>query len=466
MRTTVVAALRSPHLRRTCARQMGAERWRLVPCSRESGGARLFGCLGAAMGFAGSCATAQAYATVDDDENPFEQRRSTRPGPPPEEHPPSASGPASFGRAGQSPFEGTAMAGAAAAPSAFSGNPEGLTPQLRAGRNIVLGDQSVPESERPHRVALCEWPADQARHNGDGRTATARALFKWLNKNGYDGIEATAPYFAAKFFPGKPMDEVATAAKAAAEAQGMRIFGANVWWCFDCGWDDGSIIHEMKEQVRLTKLMGGEYVTFQMWLKPDACGDGGAYRNDEPYLEELARRVEKLHQICFEQGMNCYIETHVGRVSEDPEAFCKVMDKCRVAFETNGDLSHYVYRGLRSSGPGSEHVQRILERMGHTHQRMARPFGDLSAVVDDPAEDWDQAGLTWSAFEFSLPGLRGGLSSRVICGESGPMHLVTDPMSQDAKLVPLWRAMARYADASARGEEPDITSPDDWHITF
>ena len=61
------------------------------------------------------------------------------------------------------------------------------------------------------------------------------------------------------------------------------------------------------------------------------------------------------------------------------------MDRCRVPFETNGDLSHYVYRGLRSSGPGSEDVQRILERMGHTHQRMARPFGDLSAVVEDPA---------------------------------------------------------------------------------
>jgi hypothetical protein len=139
--------------------------------------------------------------------------------------------------------------------------------------------------------------------------------------------------------------------------------------------------------------------------------------------------------MCFEQGMNCYIETHVMRVSEDPEAFCRIMDRCRVHFETNGDLSHYVYRGLRSSGPGSEDIGRILARMGHTHQRMARPFGDLSAVVEDPAEDWDQAGLTWAAFEFSLPGLRGGLSSRVVCGESGPMHLVTDPMTQDAKLV-------------------------------
>ena len=78
-----------------------------------------------------------------------------------------------------------------------------------------------------------------------------------------------------------------------------------MWWCFDCGWEDGSIIQEMKEQVRLTKLMGGEYVTFQMWLKPEAMGDCGAYRRDEPYLDEVSRRIEKLHQLCFEQGMNC-----------------------------------------------------------------------------------------------------------------------------------------------------------------
>lgn len=292
------------------------------------------------------------------------------------------------------------------------------------------------------------------------------------------------------------------AAKVEADKHNMKIFGANVWWCFDCGWEDGSIIQEMKEQVRLTKLMvrplsdriaanamdlycadtrcsivperfadawtvgcwilqGGEYVSFQMWLKPEAMGDCGAYRRDEPYLDEVARRIEKLHQICFEQGMNCYIETHVGRVTEDPEAFCKIMDRCRVPFETNGDLSHYVYRGLRSEGAGAEDVGKILAVMGHTHQRMARDFGDLSAVVDDPASDWEDGGMTFRAFEFSKPGLRGGLSSRVICGESGPMHLQTDPMSQDAKLVPLWRAMATYADLSARGLEPTLDSPDD-----
>ena len=38
------------------------------------------------------------------------------------------------------------------------------------------------------------------------------------------------------------------------------------------------------------------------------------------------------------------------------------------------------------------------------------------------------------------------------------MHLVTDPMTQDAKLVPLWRAMAEYADAhSGAGAGPSYS---------
>ena len=39
------------------------------------------------------------------------------------------------------------------------------------------------------------------------------------------------------------------------------------------------------------------------------------------------------------------------------------------------------------------------------------------------------------------------LCRSVIMGESGPIHLVQDALGLDAKLVPLWRAMARYADA-------------------
>ena len=61
-----------------------------------------------------------------------------------------------------------------------------VPPQILAGgRNVVLGDKSLPEALRPHRVALCEWPADQARHNGDARTASPRALFKVLHTSLY-----------------------------------------------------------------------------------------------------------------------------------------------------------------------------------------------------------------------------------------------------------------------------------------
>jgi hypothetical protein len=121
-------------------------------------------------------------------------------------------------------------------PTASAVTPAGMTPQLKAGRNVVLGDPNLPEELRPHRVALCdtlaracialcvraavsarrccsarrcEWPADQGRHNGEPRTSSPRILFRWLKKNGYDGMECTAPFMAAKFFAGMPMDDVA-----------------------------------------------------------------------------------------------------------------------------------------------------------------------------------------------------------------------------------------------------------------
>ncbi len=47
----------------------------------------------------------------------------------------------------------------------------------------------------------------------------------------------------------------------------------------------------------------------------------------------------------------------------------------------------------------------------------------------------------------------GGLSSRCIVGEAGPMHLVTDALGLDAKLVPLYRAMAAY------GKDPTADTP-------
>merc|ERR1712062_286525 len=92
-------------------------------------------------------------------------------------------------------------------------------------------------------------------------------------------------------------------------------------------------------------------------------------------------------------------------------------------------------------------VDRIIREMQHTHVRMARVYGDLSVNVEDPVTDWnDPEGVTQTYWKFTKKGFENGLSSRVIVGESGPMHLVDDPLGQDQRMVPLLRAMARYCD--------------------
>src|SRR5690606_3403510 len=113
---------------------------------------------------------------------------------------------------------------------------------------------------------------------------------------------------------------------------------------------------------------------------------------------------------------------------EDPAALCRILDMATV--ELNGDMSHFLARGYMR-GP---HVERSMAHLGHTHVRMARMYGDLSAVVEDPAADWANSGVTWQMFDFMKAGLEGGLSSRTISGETGPMHLVKDTLTQDAAL--------------------------------
>jgi hypothetical protein len=138
-------------------------------------------------------------------------------------------------------------------------------------------------------------------------------------------------------------------------------------------------------------------------------------------------------------------------ISEDPVGFARIMDATPTYFEVNLDVSHYNYRQIKHSQSAA--LRQIFARVGHTHQRMCRELGDLSADVPDPAADWDSKGLTWQAFESSRPALTGGLSSRAIAGESGPLHMRDvfgkSALELDAKLVPLYRYMAAYADRQA-----------------
>jgi len=330
-----------------------------------------------------------------------------------------------------------------------------LTPQQKAGKNVVLGDPRLPPEQRPHRVALCEWPATNMR-SGDTRTDTIQGLFSHVKDSGYDGVEMSVR-FLSKYFPGLPDEQVAVEVRRMAEEYGLRVFGTNASWLTDSYVRSPDFSRNITREAELVKLMGGEYMTFQIWLPPHHLDTGGEYRRDTAFLKHAADVIALLHDICHANGINCYIETHVARISEDPQAFCNIMDLCKVPFEVNGDLSHYQFRNIIR---GSD-LARIRSRMGHTHQRMARAFGDLSVEVKELHKDWRNAGVTWQAFQISLPGLKGGLSSRVIGGESGPMHLVTDPLTVDACLVPLYRAMACYADKSARGQQVEIKSPKD-----
>lgn len=238
--------------------------------------------------------------------------------------------------------------------------PDSIQPQLQSD-SIQSQLQSNIVFSGKHQVALCEWAADQCNHNGDPRTASLDALFQHVKASGYDGVEFSLAKFAS-YLRNMPNEQVALEAKKKAEQYGLQIFGANIWWVYDYPSQDWEAeLQNMRKECQYVKMMGGRYVTFQMWITPEYQGTGGAYRNDEDYLDRCAQRIEDLHRVCWDEGLNCYIETHVQRISEDPEAFVKIMDKSKVKFETNGDLSHYIYRNFRNDSPW---MKRILERMG------------------------------------------------------------------------------------------------------
>merc|ERR1711920_399178 len=161
---------------------------------------------------------------------------------------------------------------------------------------------------------------------------------------------------------------------------------------------------------------------------------------------------------------NFYVEAHIERISEDPEAFCKIFDYCKNEFEVNADISHYLYRNICRG----LHFDRIMGRVGHCHIRMCRKHGDLSAdvgvhfdhigPVGMPAADWDDKGVTWQAVEAMLPALKKGLTSRAIVGEAGPAFMVPDALLLDTKLVPLYRRMASIAEGSHQSGNPWTSS--------
>lgn len=366
---------------------------------------------------------------------------------------------ASSGRA--RPIWGALAVGAVASTGLASGPPCAFTEERSS--NVPLGNR--------HRIAITNWPLVAPRKQ-QGYDETVKAfrgdfgkLCVFLALQGYEGVEISVSDLKNGGYYPKAMDdeEVVRLARAALQNAGLRCIGTLLHIA------DGVVLgpsyltgldinrHDFYEQFEKVlaqeKRLGSEYVTLQVDLPERLKGTGGAYRNDDEYLFLSAERIYRMQEVSFRLGLNFYVEAHIDRVSEDPEAFCKIFDYCPSYFEVNMDISHYLYRNI-VRGP---HVDRILDRVGHNHQRMARKHGDLSSDVGqhfegdtglgDCAADWDARGVTWQAVDAFRPLLeRGGFSSRVIVGETGPGFGVKDALLLDTKLVPLWRLMARIAE--------------------
>eukprot|EP01084_Bolivina_argentea_P051139 94058_1 len=311
--------------------------------------------------------------------------------------------------------------------------------------NRILSDK--------HRIAIAGWPVHQSTNGNpnDNRINTLEALTKYLKHAGYEGIELKFAHFKNMYYKDSLLSnlEIAKEIKEKFDKYGLKIFGVLLHSKSE-HWDKQNVdkyLSDLRESLQYNKAMGAEYVTFQIWLPEKYLYGDGSYRNNNKLLEEYINRIGILQSICYENELNFYVETHVGRLSEDPEAFVKIMNGYNGSFEINGDLSHYICRGMLS-GP---FVDEILSKMEHTHVRMARVYGDLSVDVIDPIKDWnDENGVTQTYWKFTKKGFKNGLSSRVIVGEAGPMHLVDDALKQDKKMVPLLKSMAKYCDLQAQ----------------
>eukprot|EP01046_Picozoa_sp_COSAG06_P040769 COSAG06_NODE_4969_length_3822_cov_2.028464_2_plen_482_part_00 len=331
------------------------------------------------------------------------------------------------------------------------------------GANRVLGDGR-------HRVAVTQFTllSQLGKPSGVSSFGSFDELCRWVAAAGYDGLEIGTDDVRRSFLPNASYPELVSHIREATARHGTPCLGVlyhitdhpggfastvkggtpggnNNIGPQDMDLNDAGFWQTLRERLRYDAECGCEYVTFQINLPPQYLNTGGMYRDDDAYLRRVAQDIARLQAACFEQGMNFYVETHMDRLTEDLGAFCKIMDYCPVYFEVNADISHYNFRQITKGA----WLDKICDRVGHTHQRMARQLGDLSAEVPDPASDWDNKGLTWEAFESMRRAFKGGLSSRTIVGESGPIHLVKSALETDASLMPLYRFMCEHADREA-----------------
>jgi len=319
--------------------------------------------------------------------------------------------------------------------------------------NAVLATQ--------HRVGLCNWPVRGARLRNDPRTQTLEALFEHVASSGYDGVEISFVQFKGYYMLGindigeadgsVRDEEFAELVRSTASRHGVSVLGAtyhimdgrqDALGCPDFA--DADFLDKLSRRMVLDRKMGAGYVNFQVYLPPRYMQTPLAWRDDEHYLYATVERSLQLQGLCWQHGLNAYFETHIDRWGEDPVFMAEVLAKAeaRGGLEANGDLSHYLHRGWTKGSA----VESILRAVNHLHVRMCRVHGDLSAETAAPFEDFAKGGPTREQWDMILR--VGPLTSRTVCGEAGPMHLVKDTLGEDAKMVPLLRAIAAEKDGS------------------
>ena len=118
-----------------------------------------------------------------------------------------------------------------------------------------------------------------------------------------------------------------TCAKPVANPAGLKNF---------CGQDldltESDFYPALREKLLYEKEIGLEYINFHIRLPPKYLNSGGEYRDDAAYHRLCAQRIERIQSLCFELGLNCYFETHMNMISEDPAGFVAIMEACPVYF--------------------------------------------------------------------------------------------------------------------------------------
>lgn len=82
--------------------------------------------------------------------------------------------------------------------------------------------------------------------------------------------------------------------------------------------NDDDFYPALRAKLTLEKEIGLQYINFHIRLPPHHLHAGGEYREDGAYHRVTGERLVRIQEICFEAGLNCYFETHMNMISEDP----------------------------------------------------------------------------------------------------------------------------------------------------